>query len=67
MEAKKASSSSTVERKGTIDKQAEYHPETRAFWGHIWVCEGCGNRDTRGPDHIDHASGCPNHTTEAAQ
>ena len=64
METKKANTKSTVEGKESIDKRAEWHPETREFWGHIWVCENCGDRDTRGPDHIDHTNNCPNAGTE---
>jgi hypothetical protein len=60
MSKSKANSHSTVERQGSIDKRTEYHPETRAFWGHIWVCEACGGRDTRGTSHIEHAADCPN-------
>lgn len=55
----KAKSNSTADAQGSIDKRAEWNDETREFYGHIWVCEICGERDTRGEEYIDHAAGCP--------
>lgn len=60
---RKATSTETEYSKGTIEtwisERAEYHPETREYLGPIWVCEGCGGRDTRDETQIEHREGCP--------